>query len=106
MRSHVSIATSGLVLVVPVVIGVILGGYWGGLATVVAGFLLYDFLFIPPYYTLTVGAPEDWVALGVFVAVMLLVAQVVVHLDTARSQAAAAGRGGAATVRAVGAACR
>jgi two-component system, OmpR family, sensor histidine kinase KdpD len=87
VRSHVSIATSGLVLVVPVVIGVILGGYPGGLATVVAGFLLYDFLFIPPYYTLTVGALEDWVALGVFVAVLLLVAQVVVHLDTARSQA-------------------
>ena len=87
VRSHLSIATSGLVLVVPVVIGVILGGYPGGLATVVAGFLLYDFLFIPPLYTLTVGAPEDWVALGVFVAVVLLVAQVVVHLDTARSQA-------------------
>jgi two-component system sensor histidine kinase KdpD len=87
VRSHLSIATAGLVLVVPVVVGVIVGGYPAGLVTVVAGFLLYDSLFIPPFYTLTVGATENWVALGVYVVVMLLVAQVVAHLDAARSEA-------------------
>ena len=53
----------------------------------VAGFFVYDLVFIPPYGTLTVGAAENWVALGVYVVVMLLVAQVVARLDAARAQA-------------------
>jgi two-component system sensor histidine kinase KdpD len=87
VRSHLGIATAGLVLVIPVVVGVIVGGYRGGLAAVAAGFLAYDFVFIPPYYTLDVGAAQNWVALAVYVVVMLLVAQVVVHLNLARSEA-------------------
>jgi two-component system sensor histidine kinase KdpD len=87
VRSHLSIATTGLVLVLPVVAGVIVGGYRGGVASVAVGFLVYDFIFIPPYYTLTVGAAQNWVALGVYVVVMLLVAQVVARLQSARSEA-------------------
>jgi two-component system sensor histidine kinase KdpD len=87
LRAHLGVATPGLVLVVPVVAGVIAGGYRGGGLSVAAGFLVYDFVFVPPYYTLTVGAAQNWVALGVYVAVMLLVAQVVGHLDSARSEA-------------------
>jgi two-component system sensor histidine kinase KdpD len=87
IRSHLSIATTALVLVVPVVTGVIAGGYRAGLVSVAAGFLVYDYAFIPPYYTLTVGAAENWVALGVYVVVMVLVAQVVSHLEQARAEA-------------------
>jgi two-component system, OmpR family, sensor histidine kinase KdpD len=87
VRSHISIATAGLVLVLPVVAGVIVGGYAGGLAGVVAGFVVYDFAFIPPYYTLQVGAGQNWVALGVYVLVMLSVAQVVARFQSARSEA-------------------
>jgi two-component system sensor histidine kinase KdpD len=87
LRSHLSIATTGLVLVVPVVAGVIAGGYLAGVVSVVFGFLVFDYVFIPPYYKLTVGAAQNWVALGVYAVVMLLVAQVVAHLDSARSQA-------------------
>jgi two-component system sensor histidine kinase KdpD len=87
VRSHISIATAGLVLVLPVVIGVIVGGYAGGLASVAAGFLVYDYAFIPPYYTLNVGAGQNWVALAVYVVVMLLVAQVVARFQAARSEA-------------------
>ncbi len=87
LRSHLSIATTGLVLVVPVVTGVVVGGFKAGVFGVVAGFLVYDLVFIPPYYTLSVGASENWVALGVYVAVMLLVASVVARLETARAEA-------------------
>ena len=87
LRSHLSVATPGLVLVVPVVIAVIVGSYTAGVVTVVAGFLVYDDLFIPPYNRLTVGTGENWVVLGVYVAVMLLVAQVASHLKTARAEA-------------------
>ncbi len=87
LRSHVSIATTALVLVVPVVIGVRIGGFGAGVTSVTAGFLVYDFAFIPPYYTLTVGSAQNWVVLGVYAVVMLLVAQVVAHLQSARSDA-------------------
>jgi len=86
-RSHLSSATTALVLILPVVIGVVVGGFKAGVFGVVAGFLVYDLLFIPPYYTLSVGVGEDWVALGVYVAVMLLVASVVARLETARAEA-------------------
>jgi two-component system, OmpR family, sensor histidine kinase KdpD len=87
IRAHISIASAGLVLVLPVVAGVIAGGYAGGLAGVVAGFVVYDFAFIPPYYTLEVGAAQNWVALGVYVLVMLSVAQVAARFQAARSEA-------------------
>jgi two-component system sensor histidine kinase KdpD len=87
LRSHLSIATAGLVLIVPVVAGVVAGGYRAGLVSVAAGFLVYDFAFIRPYYTLTVGSGENWVVLGVYVVVMVLVARVVAHLERARTEA-------------------
>jgi two-component system sensor histidine kinase KdpD len=55
--------------------------------SVAFGFLVFDYAFIPPYYTLRVGAAQNWVGLAVYAVVMLLVAQVVAHLDYARSQA-------------------
>ena len=87
LRSHLSIATAGLVLVVPVVIGVVVGGFGAGVFGVAAGFLVYDLVFIPPYFRLTVGATQNWAVLVVYVAVMLLVASVVARLETARSEA-------------------
>jgi two-component system sensor histidine kinase KdpD len=87
LRSHISIATAGLVLVIPVVVGVTTGGMVGGLVSVTAGFLAFDFFFIPPYSTLTVGAGQNWAALGVYAVVMVLVAQLVAHLDSTRAAA-------------------
>ena len=55
LRSHLSVATTALVLVVPVVVGVVSGGFIAGAISVAAGFLVYDFFFIPPYLTLLVG---------------------------------------------------
>ena len=87
LRPHLSIATTALVFVIPVVAGVIVGGFPAGVASVAAGFLVYDYEFIPPFRTLTVGNAQDWVALGVYVVVMLLVARVVGNLDAARTEA-------------------
>jgi two-component system, OmpR family, sensor histidine kinase KdpD len=81
-----SVATTALVLVVPVVIGVVIGGFTVGVISVTFGFLVYDFFFIPPYLTLWVGQPQNWVALGVFVAVMVPVARVVAGLNVARAK--------------------
>jgi two-component system sensor histidine kinase KdpD len=95
VRSHLSIATAGLVLVIPVVAGVVTGGFGAGLISVAAGFVVYDIVFIPPYSTLTVGAAENWVALAVYTVTMVLVARVVAHLE----EASAASRNRAASAR-------
>jgi two-component system sensor histidine kinase KdpD len=85
LRTSLSIATTALVLVIPVVIGVVTGGFVAGVLSVVAGFLVYDFFFIPPYLTLSVGRSQNWAALGVYVAVMLPVARVVAGMNAARA---------------------
>jgi two-component system, OmpR family, sensor histidine kinase KdpD len=84
--SGLSIATPALVLVIPVVIGVVIGGFTAGVLSVVAGFLVYDFFFLPPYQTLWVGRAQNWAALVVYVAVMLPVARVVAGLNVARAK--------------------
>jgi len=86
IRADLSVATTALVLVVPVVIGVVIGGFTAGVISVVAGFLVYDFFFIKPYLTLYVGRSENWAALFVYVAVMLPVARVVAVMDAARAR--------------------
>ncbi len=87
LRGHLSVATTALVLVVPVVIGVAIGGFVAGIAATVTGFLIYDLVFIPPYYTLSVGEAENWAALGVYVVVMVVVARVVARANVARAEA-------------------
>ena len=92
LRGSLSIATTALILVVPVVIGVVTGGFAVGIISVLAGFLVYDFFFIPPYLTLWVGAPENWTALGVYAIVMVPVARVVATMDSARARELRQGR--------------
>lgn len=87
VRSHLSVATTALILVVPVVAGVAIGGFPAGVVATAAGFLVYDFVFIPPYYTLYVGAAQNWVALGVYAVVMVITARVVAQLNVARREA-------------------
>ena len=86
-RSDIGGSTTALVLVIPVVVGALVGGFSAGAASVVAGFLVYDFAFVRPYWTLTVGTTQNWTALGVYVVVMLLVVRVVDVLESTRSEA-------------------
>jgi two-component system, OmpR family, sensor histidine kinase KdpD len=83
-RENLSLATPALVLVVPVVAGVAVGGLASGVLAVAAGFIAYDALFIPPYGTLAVGPAQDWTALAVYAVVMLIVARVFGFLQRAR----------------------
>jgi two-component system, OmpR family, sensor histidine kinase KdpD len=87
LRSHISVSTAALVLVVPVVVGSAIGGIKAGVFSVVAGFLVYDYGYIPPYKTLDVGTPQNWAALAVYVIVMLIVASVVASLNSSRVEA-------------------
>jgi two-component system sensor histidine kinase KdpD len=86
-RASLSLATPALAFVVPVVVGVVVGGFLAGVVVAGAGFILYDVLFIPPYNTLSVGAGANWLALAVYLAVVLLVTRTVTSLHAARDEA-------------------
>jgi two-component system, OmpR family, sensor histidine kinase KdpD len=88
-RPHLSVATAAVVLVLPVLAGSVIGGIVAGTASVVAGFLVFDLLFVPPYRSLSVQRPQNLVALVVYAAVMILVANLVSRLDAARADARA-----------------
>jgi two-component system sensor histidine kinase KdpD len=86
-RTSLSSAIPALVFVLPAVIGVVIGGFWVGVVGAAAGFLAYDWFFLPPYDTLTVRSAQNWVALVVYISVVLIVAQVVAQLRGAREEA-------------------
>ncbi len=86
LRASLTVATSALILIVPVVIGVVVGGFPAGVISVIVGFLVYDVFFIPPYLTWNVGAPQNWAALGVYLVVMVPVAMVVAGMNSARAK--------------------
>jgi two-component system sensor histidine kinase KdpD len=87
VRPHLSVATAALVLVIPVVVGVAAGGFLAGSVAAAVGFLVYDWFFIPPYGTLTVGAAQNWAAAFVYVVVVLIVARIVAFQQQARDVA-------------------
>jgi two-component system sensor histidine kinase KdpD len=84
-RTRLPEAIPALVLVVPVVAGVAVGGLLAGVVAVATGFLAFDLLFVPPYDTLSVGSAEGWMALGAYVAVMLVVSFLVTSVHRAQS---------------------
>ena len=62
-RGHLAVATPGLVLVIPVVVGTIAGGLAAGFVAVVVGSVVYDLVFIPPTgrsrsHTVSTGSPS------------------------------------------------
>jgi two-component system sensor histidine kinase KdpD len=96
LRSHVSATTVALVFVIPVVAGVVFGGLFMGFVSTITSALVFDFWFLRPYYTLSIGTTQNWTALLVYVVVVLLVARVVSDLKIARLEA---NRGGEAMRR-------
>ncbi len=87
LRGGISVTIPALVLMIPVVAAVAVGGFLAGALGVAFSFLAYDFFFIQPYGTLAVGTTQGWVALGVEVVVLLVVARVVASLTSARTEA-------------------
>jgi two-component system sensor histidine kinase KdpD len=73
LRDDLGRATPALLMVLAVVGAGLTGGVRASVLTAVAAAAAYNLVFIPPYLTLKVTAGEDWVALGVFLAVALAV---------------------------------
>lgn len=73
LRDDLGRATPALLMVLAVVGAGLAGGVRASVLTAVVAAAAYNLVFIPPYLTLKVTAGEDWVALGVFLAVALAV---------------------------------
>jgi two-component system sensor histidine kinase KdpD len=87
LRTHVSATTIALLFVIPVVASVVLGGLFIGIIETFASAITLDYLFLQPYNTLSIATTQNWVALVVYVAVVLIVARVVTGLKQARLEA-------------------
>jgi two-component system sensor histidine kinase KdpD len=87
VRTEVTRATPALLLVLAVVSAGLVGGAAAAVATAVVAAGALNLAFIVPYWTPKVNAGEDWVALGVFVAVAVVVG-VLVAAQAERRRAA------------------
>jgi two-component system sensor histidine kinase KdpD len=50
---------------------------WPAIATSVAAFILYDFLFVDPLYTFTINNPDEWINLVLLLAVSVAIGRLV-----------------------------
>jgi two-component system, OmpR family, sensor histidine kinase KdpD len=63
------------------------GGLGPGLVAAALGFLAFDFFFLPPYYTFIVDDPQDYVSLGVYLLVAVMVSALVGTSERRRAKA-------------------
>jgi two-component system, OmpR family, sensor histidine kinase KdpD len=84
-NDHDAIAI-GLLLAVPLAAAATIGGPFVVALTVVGTFFLYDYVFVPPHGTMTMGATKNAIPLGVYV--LVAVASVLFVSSRRRSRAA------------------
>ncbi len=60
-----------------------------GIGTALAAFLVFDFVFLPPYYTLSLRDPFDWLVLAVFLATSAVAAHLFDRLQRETREAQA-----------------
>jgi K+-sensing histidine kinase KdpD len=88
-RSHLGEAHVALVFLLVVLGASAGGGRLLGMTTALVAFLAFDWFFLPPYNTLLVRNPFDWLVLFVFLVTSIVAAQL---LYRARSERAAVER--------------
>jgi K+-sensing histidine kinase KdpD len=71
----INLTTVSLIFVLLVILVAMWGGRGPALSASVIALLSFDFFFIPPYHTLTIGSPQDWVAFAAFIITALTVGQ-------------------------------
>jgi two-component system sensor histidine kinase KdpD len=74
-RDVVGEGVVALVFLVPVIWAAYQWGLGAGMSAALTAGLTFDFLFIPPYFTFTIGNPEGWLILIIFFAVAIIVVE-------------------------------
>src|SRR5574337_806147 len=72
-RAMLGEAVIALLFLVPVGWSASRWGQGPGMCAAVIAALCFDFFFIPPFYTFTVGSLEGWLVLVIFLAVAIVV---------------------------------
>ena len=90
-RDHLNFVDDLLLYLVALVAITLLGGLWPAVLAAVAASLLLNWYFTPPLHTFTIGAPQNLLALVLFVTVAVAVSSMV-HLAARRAAQAAASR--------------
>jgi K+-sensing histidine kinase KdpD len=86
LRGHLSVETVALVLLVPPLVAA-LSGRTLALVMAAVGALLFNFFFLKPYYTLSIGTGRGIAAFLAYAAVALFVAVIAGRLRESRAQA-------------------
>ncbi|MGI8688337.1 MAG: ATP-binding protein [Thermomicrobiales bacterium] len=86
-RAHLTTVTPALSYLVIVLASATLGGLAPGIFASIVGFLTFNFFFLPPFYSFTVGAPQDIVALFVFLIVAGVTSELVGRLQEREREA-------------------
>lgn len=81
LRANLNTVTIILCYLLIVLASATAGGLGPGIVVSVAAFVTFNFFFLPPYYSLTVGAPQDVVALFVFLIVAAVASNLVTRLQ-------------------------
>jgi K+-sensing histidine kinase KdpD len=74
-REHINSATVGLGFLLVVLFVAILWGSKPALLASVLGMLSFNFFFLPPFYTLTIADPQNWVTVTAFFITAVTVGQ-------------------------------
>jgi two-component system, OmpR family, sensor histidine kinase KdpD len=92
MHRQVNLTSEVLIFLTGVVVVALVGGFIPALLEAIAGSLLLNYFFIPPVHRFTIAETNNWLAIGVFIVVALLVSSVV---DTAARRTKQAARASA-----------
>ena len=88
IRSPDSLTADALAYQLLVVVVALVGGIWPALFAAILSGLTLDYVFVAPYYTLTIGRPTHLLALALYAVIAVLVS-VVVDQAARRTRAAA-----------------
>ncbi len=75
LRTHLDKAHVALVYLLVILGASGAGGRLLGLSVVAAAFVMFNLLFLPPYYTLAISNPLDWLVLVTFLVTSVVAAQ-------------------------------
>lgn len=98
LEQAIGLPDASAVYLIPVVIAAALLGTWAAIATSLAGFLIYDFLFTTPRFTFEVSQPTEWLSLLLFLIVAVVIGRLTALLGDRADEADRRVREGVALV--------
>lgn len=87
LRAHLDKAHVALLYLLPVLGGAAHGGRRLGLALAALTFVAFNFLFLPPHYTLRVFDARDWLVLAIYLITAAVAAQLLYRAKSASAHA-------------------